>query len=129
MVVLFVNENDFCYYRNCLYNHRYKFNSEKEQVNESQYIVTRLDSVRIRHSGRIGNEGMTISFSSFGSMIYCILCTITYIISYLVPISCLFPCSGYTPMLYYSFLTYCFIIFFLIRSCLVIYFTFVFSYT
>ena len=35
----FVNENDFCYYRNCLYNHRYKFSSEKEQVNESQYIV------------------------------------------------------------------------------------------
>ena len=38
----FVNINDFfCYYRNCLYNHRYKFNSEKEQVNESQYIVSR----------------------------------------------------------------------------------------
>ena len=31
----FVNENDFCYYRNCLYNHRYKFSSEKEPVNES----------------------------------------------------------------------------------------------
>ena len=39
VVVLFVNENDFCYYRNFLYNHRYKFSSEKEQVNESQYIV------------------------------------------------------------------------------------------
>ena len=37
----FVNVNDFCYYRNCLYNHRYKFSSEKEQVNESQYIVSR----------------------------------------------------------------------------------------
>ena len=37
----FVNENDFCYYRNCLYNHRYKFSSEKEPVNESQqYIVS-----------------------------------------------------------------------------------------
>ena len=59
MVVLFVNENDFCYYRNCLYNHMYKFNSEKEQVNESQYIVSRPDSVRIRHSGRIGNGGVT----------------------------------------------------------------------
>ena len=35
VVVLFVNENDFCYYRNCLYNHRYKFSSEKEQVKES----------------------------------------------------------------------------------------------
>ena len=40
MVVLFVNENDFCYYRNCLYSHRYKFSSEKEQVNESQDIVS-----------------------------------------------------------------------------------------
>ena len=30
----FVYVNDFCYYRNCLYTHRYKFNSEKEQVNE-----------------------------------------------------------------------------------------------
>ena len=37
----FVNVNDFCYYRNCLYNHRYKFSSEKEKVNESQYIVSR----------------------------------------------------------------------------------------
>ena len=46
-------------------------------------------------------------------MTYYILCTITYIISYLVPISCLLSCSGYTPMLYYSFLTYCFIIYFL----------------
>ena len=37
----FIYENDFCYYRNCLYNHRYKFSSEKEQVNESQqYIVS-----------------------------------------------------------------------------------------
>ena len=35
----FVYENDFCYYINCLYNHRYKFSSEKEQVSESQYIV------------------------------------------------------------------------------------------
>ena len=58
MVVLFVNENDFCYYRNYLYNHRYKFSYEKEQVNESQYIVSRPDSVRIRQSGRIGNGGV-----------------------------------------------------------------------
>ena len=69
-----------------------------------------------------------MSFSSFDSMIYCILCTITYIISYPVLILCLLPCSNYTPMLYYSFLTYCFIIYFLIRSCLVQYFAFVFSY-
>ena len=52
-----------------------------------------------------------MSFSSFGSMIYCILCTITYIISYPVPILCLLPCSGYTPMLYYLFLAYCFIMY------------------
>ena len=31
----------FCYYRNCLYTHRYKFSSDKEQINESQYIVSR----------------------------------------------------------------------------------------
>ena len=34
----FVNVNDFCYYRKCLYNHRYKFSSEKEPVNESPII-------------------------------------------------------------------------------------------
>ena len=34
----FVNENDFCYCRNCLCNHRYKFGSEKEPVNESPSI-------------------------------------------------------------------------------------------
>ena len=34
----FVNENDFCYYRNYLYNHRYKFSSEKEQVKMSPGI-------------------------------------------------------------------------------------------
>ena len=59
VVVLFVNENDFCYYRNFLYNHRYKFSPEKEQVNESQYIVSRPVSVRIRNSGRIGDGGVT----------------------------------------------------------------------
>ena len=66
-------------------------------------------------------------FSSFTSMTYYILCTITYIFSYFVPISCLLSCSGYTPMLCYSFLTYCFMIYFLIRSYIVIYFTFAFS--
>ena len=34
----FIYENDFCYYRNCLYNHRYKFSSEKEQVNANPSI-------------------------------------------------------------------------------------------
>ena len=39
----FVYVNDFCYYRNCLYTYRYKFSSDKEQVNESPSIefVTR----------------------------------------------------------------------------------------
>ena len=36
----FVYVNDFCCYRNCLYTHRYKFSSDKEQINESQYIVS-----------------------------------------------------------------------------------------
>ena len=34
----FVNVNDFFYYRNYLYNHRYKFSSEKEPVNENPSI-------------------------------------------------------------------------------------------
>ena len=37
----FVYVNDFCYYRNCLYTHRYKFSSNTEQINESQYIVSK----------------------------------------------------------------------------------------
>ena len=42
----FVYVNDFCYYINCLYTHRYKFNYDTEHINESQYIVSRpgLDS-------------------------------------------------------------------------------------
>ena len=37
----FVYVNDFCYYRNCLYTHRYKFSSkEKKTGKESQYIVS-----------------------------------------------------------------------------------------
>ena len=50
----FVYVNDFCYYRNCLYTHKYKFSSNKEQINESQFIARAPDSVRIRHSGRTG---------------------------------------------------------------------------
>ena len=40
----FVYVNDFCYYRNCLYTHRYKFSFEKKNKKigkESQYIVSR----------------------------------------------------------------------------------------
>ena len=61
-------------------------------------------------------------FSSFRSMTYCIPCTITYIISYTVYISCLISCSGYTPMLYFSFLSYSFIIYLHIHTCTIIYF-------
>ena len=36
----FVYVNDFCYYRNCLYTHRYKFSSEKKKTGkESKYIA------------------------------------------------------------------------------------------
>ena len=56
----FVYVNVFCYYRNCLYTHRYKFSSEKEQVNESPNIWSRApNSVRIHHSGRTGKPGVT----------------------------------------------------------------------
>ena len=38
----FAYVNDFCYYINCLYTHRYKFSSEKKKKTgkESQYIVS-----------------------------------------------------------------------------------------
>ena len=59
----FVYVNDFCYYRNCLYTHRYKFSSEKEKKTgkESQFIVSRPEPVRICHSGWTGNRGVTCS--------------------------------------------------------------------
>ena len=37
----FVYVNDFCYYRICLYTHRYKFSFEKKTCKESQYMVSR----------------------------------------------------------------------------------------
>ena len=37
----FVYVNDFCYYINCLYTHRYKFSPEKKKGKESQYTVSR----------------------------------------------------------------------------------------
>ena len=39
----FVYVNDFCYYRNCLYTHRYKFSSEKKKkkkVKSPRYMVS-----------------------------------------------------------------------------------------
>ena len=38
----FVYVNEFCYYRNCLYTHRYKFSFDKKKKKtgkESQYMV------------------------------------------------------------------------------------------
>ena len=52
----FVYVNDFCYYRNCLYTHRYKFSSEKKKKVKSPSIWSRTPKpVRIRQSGRTGN--------------------------------------------------------------------------
>ena len=40
----FVYINYFCYYKNCLYTHMYKFSSKKKKTGkESQYIVSRLE--------------------------------------------------------------------------------------
>ena len=39
VVLLYMYINDFCYYRNCLYTYRYRYSSEKEQVNESPSTV------------------------------------------------------------------------------------------
>ena len=38
----FIYVNDFCYYKNCLYTHRYKFSSKKKKKTgkESHYIVS-----------------------------------------------------------------------------------------
>ena len=38
----FVYVNDFCYYRNCLYTHRYKFSFEKKKkkVKSLKYMVS-----------------------------------------------------------------------------------------
>ena len=65
-------------------------------------------------------------FSSFIFMTYHILCTITYIISYHVSISCFLLYSGYMPMLYFSFF-----IFILVLSYTFILYAFIlyFSYT
>ena len=60
----FVYVNDFCYYRNCLYTHRYKFSSDTEQINESQYIVSSIpDSVRTRQLGRIGDGALQFNLN------------------------------------------------------------------
>ena len=54
----FVNENDFCYYRNCLYNHKYKFSSEKKNKSVSPSSVQYSVAPRTRFGsaipGRIG---------------------------------------------------------------------------
>ena len=61
----FVYVNDFCYYRNCLYTHRYKFSSEKRKKKKKQVKSPSIESrapnsVRIRHSGQTDNRGVTM---------------------------------------------------------------------
>ena len=56
----FIYENDFCYYRNCLFNHRYKFSSKKKKnrsmrVPAVQYSVTPRTRFGSAIPGRIGN--------------------------------------------------------------------------
>ena len=65
-------------------------------------------------------------FSSFLFMTYRIPCTITYIFSSTVYISCIISCNGYPPMLYFSFF-----IFILVLSYTFILYAFIlnFSYT
>ena len=47
----FVYVNDFCYYENCLYTHRYNYNSEKNQVKSPSIWSRTPNSIRIRQSG------------------------------------------------------------------------------
>ena len=49
----FVNENDFCYYRNCLYNHRYKFSFEKKNKSVSPSSVQYSVAPRTRFGSAI----------------------------------------------------------------------------
>ena len=79
----FVYVNDFCYYRNCLYTHRYKFSFEKKkkkQVKSPNIWSRSPDSVRIRQSGRTGNRGVTIPLSGHSpakaSLFQCSFCQI-----------------------------------------------------
>ena len=64
----FVNENDFFYYRNCLYNHRYKFSSEKKNKSVSPNSVQYSVAPRTRFGSAIqvgsGSGGRHISFMS-----------------------------------------------------------------
>ena len=56
----FVYVNDFGYYKNYLYTHRYKLNSEKKKQVKSPSIWFRTPKpVWIRQAGRTRNRGMT----------------------------------------------------------------------
>ena len=43
----FVYVNDFCYYRNCLYTHRYKYSFEKKKVKSPSELFRTPKPVRI----------------------------------------------------------------------------------
>ena len=60
----FVYVNDFFYYKNCLYTHRYKFSSDKEQVNESHYIVSRPGLGSNPPFGSDRDQGVTVQLIS-----------------------------------------------------------------
>ena len=59
----FVYVNDFCYYRNFLYTHRYKFSSDKKKTGkESQYIVSRPELGSDPPFGLDRESGVTCHF-------------------------------------------------------------------
>ena len=62
----FVYVNDFCYYRNYLYTHRYKFSSEKKKGKESQYIVSRPEPSSDPPFGLDRESGVTSWYQSLG---------------------------------------------------------------
>ena len=64
----FVYVNDFCYDRNCLYTHRYKFSSEekkKRQVKSPSIWSRALNPIQIHHLGRTENRGVTYVHSNY----------------------------------------------------------------
>ena len=65
----FVYINDFCYYINCLYTHRYKLSSEKKKVKSPSIWFRTPKPVRIRQSSRTGNRGVTPDMSGLLVMI------------------------------------------------------------
>ena len=53
----FVYVNDFCYYKKCLYTHRYKFSSEKKK--SPRYMVSHPETGSDPPIGSGRNRGVT----------------------------------------------------------------------